>query len=143
GQMRSRFVYPCQDGHVSVSFMFGPVQGPYTHRLFEWMCEKGFVDAATRDKDWVNYLSLIVAKKERLSEMDRCTTAIEEFARAHTKAELIAEAERRRLLIVPVSTTADVARSEQLAARAYWTPVAMPESGETVAHPGPFARFGA
>ena len=51
GQMRTRFVYPCIDGHVSVSFMFGPVQGPYTRRLFEWMCEEGFVDEATRDKD--------------------------------------------------------------------------------------------
>ncbi len=143
GQMRSRFIYPSADGHVSVSFMFGPVQGPYTQRLFEWMFEKGFADEAARDKDWVNYLSLIVAKKERLSELDRCTALIEQFTLAHSKAELSAEGERRRLLIVPVSTTADVARSEQLNARGYWTQVADPETGEPITYPGPFAAFSA
>src|SRR5262245_12317036 len=51
GRLVSRFIYPCQDGYVSVSFLFGPVMGPYTQRLFEWMHEKGFVDEATRDKN--------------------------------------------------------------------------------------------
>ena len=46
GKFLFRFVYPCADGHVSVSFMFGPVMGPYTQRLFQWMHEKGFVDEA-------------------------------------------------------------------------------------------------
>jgi len=143
GQMRSRFIYPSADGHVSVSFMFGAVQGPYTQRLFEWMFEKGFADEAARDKDWVNYLALIIAKKERLSELDRCTALIEQFTLAHTKGELAAEGERRRLLIVPVSTTADVARSEQLNARGFWTQVADPETGEPITYPGPFAAFSA
>jgi len=141
GQMRSRFVYPCKDGHVSVSFMFGPVQGPYTRRLFEWMLEEGFADEAMRDKDWVNYLGLIVAKKERLSELDRCTEAIHQFTLSHTKAELNDEAERRRVLLVPVSTTADVAASPQLNARRFWTSISHPGTGEPVSYPGPFATF--
>jgi crotonobetainyl-CoA:carnitine CoA-transferase CaiB-like acyl-CoA transferase len=129
GRMRMRIVYPCADGYVSVTFMFGPVMGPYTRRLFEWMCEKGFVDEATRDKDWINYLALLMARREPMSEFDRCTAAIERFTLAHTKAELLEGAERRRLLIVPVSTIADVAASEQLIARGFWTPLDHPELG--------------
>src|SRR4029079_19242489 len=50
---------------------------------------------------------------------------------------------KRHLLIVPVSTTADVADSPQLAERSYWTPVEHPEAGRTRLYPGPFAKFSA
>src|SRR5207302_944868 len=46
-----RFVYACEDGHVSVTFFFGPLVGPYMSRLFAWLYEEEFVDEATRDKD--------------------------------------------------------------------------------------------
>jgi crotonobetainyl-CoA:carnitine CoA-transferase CaiB-like acyl-CoA transferase len=61
---------------------------------------------------------------------------------------------------VPVSSTADVVHAEQLAARGYWTPVALPAAGiaartaapgpglpshgtSTALYPGPFAQFSA
>lgn len=143
GRTKSRFVYPCADGFVSITFSFGPIMGPYTRRLFEWLYEEGVVDAATRDKDWVHYITLLSSRQEPVSELDRCTAAIERFTRTKTKAELFAEGLRRRLLIVPVSTLAEVAGSEQLAARAFWVPVAHPELGRSVPYPGPFARFSA
>jgi crotonobetainyl-CoA:carnitine CoA-transferase CaiB-like acyl-CoA transferase len=143
GKLRLRFVYPCADGYVSVTFLFGNVMGPYTQRLFEWMHEKGFVDKATRDKNWIDYLTLVRSREEPISEVDRCQEAIERFTLAHTKAELAAEAQRRRLLIVPVSTTADLAGSTQLDDRGFWTDVAYPELGKSVTCPGPFAKFSA
>jgi crotonobetainyl-CoA:carnitine CoA-transferase CaiB-like acyl-CoA transferase len=143
GRLLLRLIYPCSDGHVSVSFMFGPVVGPYTRRLFEWMYEKGFVDEATRDKNWVDYMALLASKKEPRSEVERCMAAIERFTLAHTKEELHSEARRRRVLLVPVSTTADVASSEQLAARGFWVQIKHPERGESVTYPGPFAKFSA
>ena len=151
GPIRLRFVYACADGHVSVTFLFGTVIGPFTRRLFDWMYEEGFVDEATRDKDWVNYVVLLLTGQEPASELDRCTAAIERFTRTKTKAELFAEAMRRGLLIVPVSTTADVAGSEQLAARAYWIEVEHPELAggadppgrPSITYPGPFAKFSA
>src|SRR5262249_61131367 len=54
GQMRSRFVYPCKDGHVSVSFMFGPGQGPSPRRLLDGMLVEGLVVEAVRDQDSVH-----------------------------------------------------------------------------------------
>ncbi len=141
GDLRIRFVYPCKDGFVNVTFLFGHAIGPMTARMFQWMCEEGFVDEATRDKDWIRFGANVMRGDESLSELERVTQAIESFTRAHTKAELFEGSMRRRVLIVPVSDTSDLATSRQLEARSFWTPVEHPELGTTISYPGPFARF--
>ncbi len=117
-----RFVYPAKDGFVSVTFLFGGLLGPFTARLMAWMCEEGFVDEATRDKDWIGYTVLLLSGQEPVSELHRVAAAIERFTRTRTKAELYAEAKRRHLLIVPITTTADLVESPQLNARDFWQP---------------------
>jgi crotonobetainyl-CoA:carnitine CoA-transferase CaiB-like acyl-CoA transferase len=141
GRYRLRWVYACEDGHVSVTFLFGSTIGPFTARLFQWMYEEGFVDEATRDKNWVTFWDKIAAREEPAEELIRCTAAIERFMLSHTKAELFEEAQRRRLLIVPVSTTADLVASEQYRSRNYWTELEHEELGRTVTYPGPFAKL--
>ena len=39
---------------------------------------------------------------------------------SHTKAELFAEAQRRRVLLAPVATAAELVADEHLHARGYW-----------------------
>ena len=141
--VRMRFVYPCKDGYVNFTFLFGEALGPATARFFRWMYEDGVIDEATRDKDWVGYAALLLSGREPLSELARVTEAVETFTRSHTKAELFAGALARRVNIVPVSDTSDLARSHQLEARDYWTPVEHPELGVTVPYPGPFVRASA
>jgi crotonobetainyl-CoA:carnitine CoA-transferase CaiB-like acyl-CoA transferase len=141
GSIRTRFIYPCKDGYASVAFLFGAVFGPPTRRLFEWIHEKGFCDGATRDKDWIAYGLHLVNGTEPPEEYARCMDCIERFMLGHTKAELFDEALRRRILLVPVSNTADMVHAEQLTAREYWTKVAHPELGNEVVYPGPFAKL--
>ena len=141
GKIRTRFVYPCKDGHVSITFSFGPVLGGPTRRLFEWIHERGFCDEATRDKDWVRYGGLLVSGKEPLEEYNRCMDCIEDFTLSQTKTELFDEALRRRILLVPVSNTADMVHARQLEAREYWTSIEHPELGKEVVYPGPFAKL--
>jgi crotonobetainyl-CoA:carnitine CoA-transferase CaiB-like acyl-CoA transferase len=143
GRIPLRFVYPCKDGHVNITFGFGAVFGPATRRLFEWICEEGFCDDATRDKDWVGYGLHLLTGQEPLRELARCTDCLERFTLSHTKAELFEEALRRRTLLVPISNVQDMLHSEQLNAREYWTKIEHPELGRQVTYPGPFARFGA
>ncbi len=162
-----RFVYPAKDGFVSVTFLFGGLLGPFTARLLAWMCEEGFVDEATRDKDWIGYTVLLLNGQEPISELHRVAAAIERFTRTRTKAELFAEAQRRHLLIVPIATTADLVHGAQLNARDFWQPaVANRDQGvrsseesplsssrrgaggettsaATAIYPGPFAKFSA
>jgi crotonobetainyl-CoA:carnitine CoA-transferase CaiB-like acyl-CoA transferase len=93
GHLRLRFIYPCKDGHVNITFLFGAVFGQTTRRLFDWIYEEGFCDAATRDKDWIAYGLHLMNGQEPLEELQRCTQCIERFTLSHTKAEL-----SRRLL---------------------------------------------
>ncbi len=143
GGIPLRFVNPAQDGYVSVTFLFGSAVGPFSRRLIEVMFEEGIVDEATRDKDWLNYTTLLLTGQEPISELLRCLDAIARFTSRHTRAELFDLAMARGLLIVPVNTIADVAASPQLAARKFWTSLEHPALGASVTYPGPFARFGA
>lgn len=143
GPLTLKLVNPAKDGYVSVTFLFGTAIGPFSRRLMEVMCEEGFVDEATRDKDWVGYMQLLLAGQEPVSELLRCQKHIAEFTAAHTKAELAELAMARGLLIVPVATIDDIARSSQLAAREYWVEMEHPELGRTYVYPGPFAKLSA
>lgn len=141
GGIPLRFVNPAKDGYVSVTFLFGSAIGPFSRRLMEVLCEEGFVDEATRDKDWIQYTTLLMSGQEPLSELNRCIDAIARFTSSHTKDDLFRMGMNRGLLIVPVATVEDVARSEQLAGRDFWATVEHPELGETHTYPGAFAKF--
>ncbi|MFN8616854.1 MAG: CoA transferase [Dehalococcoidia bacterium] len=143
GPLTLKFVQPAKDGFVSVTFLFGTAIGPFTQRLMEVMYEQGFVDEATRDKDWFNYTVLLLTGQEPVSELDRCIGLIGEFTSSHTKQELMDLALERRLLIVPVSTAEDLLKSPQLAARDFWRSLEHPQEGLTLRYPGPFAKFSA
>ncbi len=143
GPLFVRFVYPCKDGFVNITLLFGNVLGQFTRRLFAWMCEEGFVDEATRDKDWVAYVQLLLTGAEPVPEFLRAMRAIEQFTLSHTKAELLQGTFDRHVLVVPVSTLADVANSPQLESRGYWQRLAHPVANELAAFPGPFAKFSA
>ena len=137
GPIDLRFVWPAADGHVSITHVFGDAVGPYTSRLMDWVCEAGFCDEATRDKDWIGFGLALHTGEETLEEFDRVKRCIEAFTSSKTKVELLDGAMSRRVLIGPVTTMADVVASEQLASRDYWEVV------DGVRHPGRPARFGA
>ncbi len=141
GPLFVRFVYPCKDGFVNITLLFGTVLGPFTRRLFAWMHEEGFIDEATRDKDWIGYVQLLTTGKEPVSELVRCMDAIEAFTLSHTKEELYQGTFDRHVLIVPVSTPSDVVRWKQLEARGYWERLAQPVANELTPFPGVFAKF--
>ena len=141
GPLEIKFVHATKDGHVSVTFLFGTALGPFSRRLMEQLCEEGFVDEATRDKDWLNYTTMLLTGQEPVPELFRCNAAIAEWCAAHTKGELFALAMEKHLLIVPVSTTEDVVNSPQLAERKFWTEIEQSAYGPRVVYPGPFAKF--
>jgi len=141
GPLTMRWVYPAKDGYVSVSLLFGSAAGPMTHRLMAYICEEGFCDEATRDKDWDGYYELVFSGREPVEEFERVKQVVESFTKTRTKAELLRAALDRGLLIAPIVTVDEVAASEQLAARAYWRDLEHAELGARVRYPGPFVQF--
>ena len=141
GPVTLRLIWEAKDGYVSLTFFFGQAVGPFTRRLMEWICEEGACDEATRDKDWIAYAALLQGGDEPYSEFDRIIGVVEDFLRTKTKAELMMEAQSRRLLILPVATVPEVLENPQLEARGYWRD--LPVAGREARHPGPSVRLSA
>ena len=139
GPLEVQLFWPCADGHVAITYLFGAAIGPFSARLMQYAFEEGFCDEATRDKDWLNYTLLLLTGQEPISEYLRCCEVIAALCASRTKAELFQVAQERRLLLVPVSTTDDLLVNEQLAARDYWREVDL--NGHALSFPGPFARL--
>ena len=119
-----QLMWPCKDGHASVTFLFGPGFRAFTQSLMDWVCEEGFCDEATRDKDWSDYAMMLLDGREPVSEYERLKQVLHDFFATKTKAELLDAAMSRRVLITPVWTADEVVNSHQLAAREYWETVA-------------------
>lgn len=140
GEIRIRLVYPAADGHVSVTHVFGMPIGQNTRALMDWVCEEGFCDQAMRDKDWVGYLGLLESGEEPIEEWERAKAAVEAFTSSKTKAELLAGATERRLLMAPIASTADVLASAQYAERCFFDTVRHQATGRPIQAPGAFAK---
>ncbi len=130
-----KLCWPCQDGDVSITFLFGTAIGPMTRRLMHWIHEEGFCDEATRDKNWEAYTEQLFTGVEPPEEYERVKDVVAAFCAAKTKAELLEGAMARRCLIAPVNTIEDVVGLPQFAERSYWEDVA------GVRYPGAFAKL--
>src|SRR5271167_1618706 len=113
GPLHIPLVWPASDGYVAMTFLFGSALGVFTAKLMHYLCEKGFCDEATRDKDWIAYGEQLFSGAEPLSEFERVKELVRNFTRSHTKNELLALAVERGFLITPVATIEEVVESPQ------------------------------
>ena len=90
GRSTLQLLWPCPDGHVSITFLFGTAIGPATARLMDWIHEEGgYCDEATRDKDWVAYGELLFSGERAGREFERVKDVVDAFCADRTKAELL------------------------------------------------------
>lgn len=137
GTLQIRWVYPASDGHVVVSLAFGPMIGPFTRRLIEWMHEEGMATDDTFGRDYVEFALMLQSGEYTLDEFSSIMDEIEAFTATKSKAELAEAASARSLLIVPVFDLDDVLDNPQLEARGYW------DTADGVRHPGPMVKASA
>lgn len=143
GAIEIPLVWPAKDGYVAMTFLFGSALGVFTTKLMRFICERGFCDEATRDKDWIAYGEQLFSGVEPLAEFERIKHVVRNFTRSYSKAELLELAVERGFLITPVTTIDEVVESPQFASRNYFQRIAHPELGESFLYPGPFAKFSA
>ena len=139
GGVRYRVIYPASDGWVSISLFFGPTFGDYSRRLIELLCAEGLVDPAVLDRDYTTFGVELRDGRRPAGDLDELNAAIEAWTRRRTRAELFDLATKHRLLLVPVSTIADVRSSPQLAARDFFRTIEEPSPG---GEPGSLAAAG-
>jgi len=141
GPFKLRFVFPCADGHVNVTHLFGPVIGPYTNRLFAWMAAEGECPPEIAQRDWIPFAMEVIEGKASPDLLQGNAAAIERFVSTRTKAELLAGAIDNAALIAPISTTHDLVNLPHLAERNYWESIELAGRDDPVKIAGPFVRF--
>jgi crotonobetainyl-CoA:carnitine CoA-transferase CaiB-like acyl-CoA transferase len=143
GPLDIPLVWPAKDGFIALTFLFGSALGVFSRKLMEYLCERGFCDEATRDKDWIGLGEQLFSGAEPISEFERITGIVRTFTRSHTKAELLQFAVEKGFLMTPITTIEEVVKSPQLESRGYFQAMEHPELGRKFLYPGPFAKFSA
>ena len=94
-------------------------------------------------KDWATWVPgiLMKATEQDNQEIADLEDRVQRFFDTMTKREIYAEALKRRILLAPVATAADIADDEQLKARNYFVRVDHDTLGRTLTLPGAFAKF--
>jgi len=134
--IRTTRVWPCKDGYV-IWFYWGGINAKrFNLPLIDWMDSEGMADDFLKGFDWETF-DLATTTQEVIDGLAEPTA---KFFMTHTKAELLEEALKRRIILYPMATTSDIVNSVQLAAREFWTEVEHPELGTTITYPGPFAK---
>ena len=133
GEVRVRFSYPARDGNVSITHAFGAAMGPATQRMMAWLHELGECEADLARIDWVGFGARILRGLETMETLTRAQQTVAAATAKRTKAELLAIAMERKLLIAPSATPQDLLASEQFAARGSF------ERIDGVTAPGRFA----
>jgi len=131
-----RQTWSCQDGTITFAIMGGAGGAGTNRALVSWMDEEGMADEELRNMDW-NAFDMAAASREF---HQRIEDKIGRFFATHTKQELFDGALKRRIMLYPVSTSADIAVNPQLAAREYWVEVEHEELGACINYPGAFLK---
>ena len=125
-------VWSAKDGYIAF-LIFGGHWGA-THDnppMVRWMDEEGMADDYIKQMDWAN----LNWRRTPPEEVERIHGYFGRFFKTKTKAELHQGALKRRLLIQPVCTLADILEHPQLKARDYWQKLEHPELGTTISYP--------
>ncbi|MFC1991760.1 CaiB/BaiF CoA transferase family protein [Chloroflexota bacterium] len=133
---RTILIWPCKDGYISWTHGGNSPLAP-SLPLINWMESEGFTSDFLKEFDW-SRPDFIGISQEEMDQIDEPTAR---FFMAHTKAELLDGAVKKKVMFYPVATTADMLENPQLAAREFWEEVEHPELGTTITYPGAFGIF--
>jgi crotonobetainyl-CoA:carnitine CoA-transferase CaiB-like acyl-CoA transferase len=135
GKVISRTIYPCKDGHVAVSTLFGP----HLPLLIELMKKDGAAEFL-EDPKWLTATRFSPLPGQWQCSQEDAAAAEGVFGRwlqRYTKDEVMQMAGEHELMIFPVLTVPENLESKQLKARQYFQQVKHPELGTSITYPGP------
>jgi benzylsuccinate CoA-transferase BbsE subunit len=134
GFMVSRTIYPCKDGHVAVSTLFGP-HFPTVIDLMKRDNAAGFLEEE-RWRTATRFSPLAGQWQCSQEEASACEAQFAAWLQLHTKAEMMSMAHEHELMVFPVQTVPENFSSEQLKSRNFFQKVEHAEIGATITYPG-------
>lgn len=137
GSRTRRSKWAVQDGLLELHLGMGPASGGSANKLFAWMREEGALGPEFNDWDWVTLPAKVQNDEVSEEQIEAAREATAKFLSRFTKAELMAAALEKSILMAPAMTVGDLAASEQLRAREFFATV--DEHGQQRTMPGRFA----
>lgn len=125
-----RTIWPCKEGHI----MF-PLGSQYA-AMARWMDEEGGLEPELRGRDF----SRLDTQHSSQADLEELAPSFTRFFKTKTASEMYDGAVKRRIMLMPVSSIADVLSYRQLKERAFFTEVEHPDLGRAVTYPGTFIR---
>jgi benzylsuccinate CoA-transferase BbsE subunit len=142
-RLRRKGVFRCADGHISLMFVGGSA-APSTKAFVQWMDEKGFAPEWMKRQNWSMWGPGMIspASDFEIQQVAEIEDRVEQFLMTMTKREIQAEGLRRRILLAPVNSAAEIAVDEQLKAREFFVTVPGDKNGAMkLTYPGAFAKL--
>jgi crotonobetainyl-CoA:carnitine CoA-transferase CaiB-like acyl-CoA transferase len=110
-------------------------------RLLAYADEEGFSNPALTEEDWGSFALRMITRDLPANSYEPVDALLTAFFATKTKAEMMAAALERKLLLAPVLGLESIIDSEQLAERDFQFIHAQTGHGTEVRYPGPFAKF--
>lgn len=136
GILPIQLTWPCKDGYVAITFLFGPAFNESNRRLLRWVHEAGHCTQAEAELDWGANMVQMAENPEPYFEICR---SIEAFTRERSQEELFEEGLEREIYIAPTLTIEGLLKERHFPERGFWHPVDI--DGRSVRVPGAFAKF--
>jgi len=137
GTLKARRMFQCRDGEICLAFQGGTRAAiKSSHTLVAWANEEGYA-LEIKDYQWEDWRSDTITQ----SEQEYLESRIIPFLLTKDKITLLEEAARRRILLAPVSTVADLVQNPQFASRDFWVKIDHPELNDTLTYPGPSVKI--
>ncbi|MEE9285874.1 MAG: CoA transferase, partial [Dehalococcoidia bacterium] len=133
GNVIGQYAWRCADGYIAWCWWVAPGWGYKMYPLLEWMSEEGMAEDLW-EWDWDDRST----NELNQQEVDHWEEVFSRFFLTHTKAEIYEQALKRRIMLFPTYTAADLAGYEQLHDRDYFQTIEHPELGEAITYPGAF-----
>ena len=128
-----------KDGYIVHRIFTGEFGAIQNAPLIDWMSSEGMADEYLTGLDW-NKFEWETASTD---EVKHLTDLYTRFFKSKTRAEVLEEASRRRIMMQPVCTIKDVRQHPQLEARGQWQEVAHLDLGASITYPGGFGKMSA
>lgn len=130
-------IWECKDGYVGYLIQASVAGDKTNQSITEWMDSEHIAPNFMKERNWKNW----DWNKITQADLDAMIEAVGRFFKVHSAQELEEGAVKRGIMLNKVGDSADTFHSEQLKARNFWVDIRHDELKDSIAYPGPFARF--
>jgi crotonobetainyl-CoA:carnitine CoA-transferase CaiB-like acyl-CoA transferase len=137
GGRRFPAIWECKDGYVGYLIQASVAGDKTNQSITAWMDDEGMAPRFMKERNWKTWDWNQITQ----ADLDEMIEAVGRFFKSHTAQELEEGSVNRGIMLNKVGDSADNYNSEQLKAREFWVNLQHDELKDTIAYPGPFAKF--